>query len=529
MSQKARFGARPVLVTAIAIATAGGWLVTRPNSTTVFVPSPPDSGPVDSAPAGELPSPVTMADPWPRHVIYNVEVGADGVDIADINGDGRLDVVTPWEDTGKVTVSLHPGYGAPLASPWPTVVLDSAAGAVEGASFCDVDQDGHLDVVAASESERVLIFFSPTNPADLLTVGAWTAVRLTAAEAITNWMQSACADFDGDGFIDLVVGGKLYPGQQVAIFKSTTPRVAASWTRSQIGDNGWTMYMVAKDVDVDGDMDVVLSDRTYYGPATPATEKRGELTGSRWLERRTVTGVGATDVFTVANHGYVNAVLGTTNRVYLETASGGLSTNTTYWAIRIDANTFKLAATEADAVAGVAIDVTDVTSTLWINHTINKPVAKGDPKWADATGATTVYDCSSDATRNFVQKWTTTNWLTWTGTQIYGTSGSPGVPASIGLCQDIEPGDVDSDGDDDLVITFAQALDSLSVVIWLRNDGANVWTRGEIGGSGVFDGTKADNVRLYDIDNDGDLDAVVTLAEPEQLGLVWYENPWGVP
>lgn len=37
---------------------------------------------------------------------------------------------------------------------------------------------------------------------------------------------------------------------------------------------------------------------------------------------------------------------------------GGLSATTTYWAIYVDANTFKLATSYANAVAGTAIDIT---------------------------------------------------------------------------------------------------------------------------------------------------------------------------
>jgi hypothetical protein len=441
-----------------------GWTVTRPNGGgNVFIPYPIDAfafldaALVDAAPdsppaeAGAPGVPIDVDVAWARKTIYNSIVGADGVDLADVDLDGFLDITTPWEDTGKITVSFHPGY-ALSASPWPTIELDGGIGAGEGSLFCDVDLDGHMDVIATSETEKIIIYFSPTNPAQARTAGAWTTVEVTIANGITNWMQAACADFvPGDsGSIEIIAGGKLYPGQEIGLFATATPRVAGSWTHTKIGDAGWIMAMVNKDVDGDGDQDVVFSDRTYYGPST---DKHGELTGSRWLEN----------------------------------SSSG---------------------------------------TVWTNHTINKPTAKGDPKWMDATGTLTVYDCSSDATRNFVQKWTTTNWLTWTGTQIYGTSGSPAVPSSVGQCQDMEPADLDNDGDLDLIISFAFATDAKSVIIWMRNNGDGTYTRGEMGGAGLLDGTKADNIKTYDVDGDGDLDAITTLAEPEQLGLVVFCNPF---
>ena len=38
------------------------------------------------------------AEPWPRHVIDDSSVGADGVRLADVNGDGLPDITTGWEE-----------------------------------------------------------------------------------------------------------------------------------------------------------------------------------------------------------------------------------------------------------------------------------------------------------------------------------------------------------------------------------------------------------------------------------------------
>ena len=50
-------------------------------------------------------------------------------------------------------------------------------------------------------------------------------------------------------------------------------------------------------------------------------------------------------------------------RVYtVDTIAPGLSATTNYWAIRVDANTVKLATSEANALAGTAVDITDAGS-----------------------------------------------------------------------------------------------------------------------------------------------------------------------
>jgi hypothetical protein len=80
------------------------------------------------------------------------------------------------------------------------------------------------------------------------------------------------------------------------------------------------------------------------------------------------------------------------------------------------------------------------------------------------------------------------------------------------------------------VFSYTHAYGALSGVIWLRNTGSG-YERGEISGE---DGEKFDNLELYDIDGDGDLDVVTSeqgtagVTPPsEKLGVVWYENVIG--
>lgn len=63
------------------------------------------------------------------------------------------------------------------------------------------------------------------------------------------------------------------------------------------------------------------------------------------------------DVCTAAGHGY-----STGDRVRVSSATtlpAGLAANTTYYVIKIDADTFKLATTDANATAGTAVNITD--------------------------------------------------------------------------------------------------------------------------------------------------------------------------
>lgn len=70
----------------------------------------------------------------------------------------------------------------------------------------------------------------------------------------------------------------------------------------------------------------------------------------------TFTAVAATDLCTAASHGFVTGLLvrGTTTT----TLPAGLALATDYFVIKVSANTFKLASSLVNALAGTAIDIT---------------------------------------------------------------------------------------------------------------------------------------------------------------------------
>jgi len=100
-------------------------------------------------------------------------------------------------------------------------------------------------------------------------------------------------------------------------------------------------------------------------------------------------------------------------------------------------------------------------------------------------------------------------------------------PAGTGTAKGCNIGDIDLDGDPDIVISFAHADGDLSGVVWLSYvtvPTETTWVDHEI--SGPL-GIKFDIVALADLDGDGDPD-VITTEEAEGgsgLGTIWYENP----
>lgn len=287
-----------MLVAVAVAATVGGYIATRPDDSTVFFSTSdatvaPDSAPPDSATPPDSSLYIDPLAVWDRHTISQAYAGADGVDLADVDGDGDMDIATAWEEGGAVTVSIRPGAGWETGSNWTTFAVGtSGLTGLEDAKFCDVDDDGRLDVVSACEGgQKISIHFAPTSPTSYTSAGSWTTV--TISSALQRWNQVACGDFNGDGRDDIIAGGRrgtsgnTEVAAKIGIFyqPAASQRTAGSWSFTELSDAGWTMTLEAVDIDGDTDLDILVSDRLFLWDPPGTSTKDPSLTGARWLEQ----------------------------------------------------------------------------------------------------------------------------------------------------------------------------------------------------------------------------------------------------
>ncbi len=216
--------------------------------------------------------PRSRGEPWPRHVIDDSSRGADGVRLCDVNGDRRMDVVTGWEQGGITRVYLNPGPDR-AGEPWPAVTVGKTP-SVEDAVFVDLDHDGRIDVVSCCEgkTQTMFVHWAPRRSEDYLAPDRWQTEPIPDSRNRMMWMFAIPMQVDGRYGVDLVAAGKG-KGCQIGWWQAPEdPRNLDRWKWHPISPAGWVMSLRTVDVDGDGDLDVLASDR------------KGPLRACRWLE-----------------------------------------------------------------------------------------------------------------------------------------------------------------------------------------------------------------------------------------------------
>ena len=198
--------------------------------------------------------------PWRRHTIDDSSRGADGIRLADINGDGLSDLVTGWEEGGVIRVYQNPGPQH-VSKPWPAVTVGKVK-SPEDAVFVDLDADGNVDVVSCCEgkTQSVFVHWSP-DAEHRLESTAWKTDIFPAVRNKSRWMFCLPMQVDGQHGIDLVLGSKEPNGVVGWLEAPEQPRKLEDWKWHSVFAAGWVMSIEQCDLVGDRGSDLLITDR----------------------------------------------------------------------------------------------------------------------------------------------------------------------------------------------------------------------------------------------------------------------------
>ena len=209
---------------------------------------------------------VVLLDENPDHTCIHSE-------ILDVDADGDPDWIGARYNPGLTIWLENPGGEA--KGPWAARVVDDQVHGIHGLLVADVDADGRLDLIANGAQpkgdfpESVAWYRTPENPH---AADGWP--RFIAAEGdapgLTHYL--GCGDLNGDGRPDIMTAAKGGPtapegsGDWFAWWEAPEDATKSGWTKHLVarGELGATNILPA-DVNGDGKADLICSRGHGFG------------------------------------------------------------------------------------------------------------------------------------------------------------------------------------------------------------------------------------------------------------------------
>ncbi len=456
-------------------------------------------------------------------VNFTAPATISGVAVGDIDGDGKTDMLTANSTT---TVSAWRNISTPGSVSFAARQDFTTAGIATGVAVADIDADGKMDIVCTSTTANDLSVFKGTSVSGTISMGARSDFATGA-----NDQYLSIGDFDGDGKPDVAVSS--IASSNVGVFRNNSVSGTISFaTRADFAANSGASQLGAVDIDGDGLTDIVVTDQSttkfsvlLNSPLTPNTGTATVCPGLTTTLSNSFAGGGTWSssnpaVGTVnAASGVVTGILsGTTNITFTTTGTS----QTVVTTVTVIAN---------PTVTGISPSVGFPSSSVTITGTNFNTTTTNDIVWFGATRATvntataTSMSVSVPVGATFgpvtVESATCGMQASSTGTYLQNYSNGAYIANTVNFDPqftittgttpwDVALGDIDGDGKSDIVV----ANNGSNTITVFRNISSSGSLASGSFSAGVTFATGASPIGLAigDVDGDGKLDVATANA-----------------
>lgn len=383
--------------------------------------------------------------------------------------------------------------GRVFSDPWPRHALDASSRGADGVRLADINHDGLPDVVPGWEEGGVVRAY--LHPGQAKVLEPWLAVTVGV---VASPEDAVFADLDGDGAADVVSSCE---GTNRKVFIHWAPRELGHyleprrWTTEafpSVRGRAMWMFAVPAQIDARDGIDLVIGSKGsnavlgwLRAPANPRDISAWSFQTLRevgWimsLRCEDFDRDGDLDILASDRKGASRGVFWLENPGRLATNPAAPWPTHELGAMNQEVMFLDLADVDGDKRLDVAVAVKPRDVVLLLQP------------------------------REVRERWPERRVT---------------LPDSIGTAKAVALGDIDLDGNLDVVFSCEEARGAKLGVVWFPAGALMSGKPPEVHDISGPDGTKFDRLELIDLDGDGDLD-VLTTEEAENLGVVWYENP----